>query len=125
MTDINSTTTVTEQVALSVQLFYYGPNLKHFTFLPQNMQHFLSNVVQHSDRAEESSSTVSALQLYRPLKETEILQKEMKIKNVHTFPEFRKHESNVANTSILLTQEKQAAARKIPIRREKNPVATA
>lgn len=42
------------------------------------MQHFPSNVVQHSDRAEESSSIVSALQLYRPLKE-EILQKETKI----------------------------------------------
>jgi len=70
MTNVNSTTTVREQLALSVKLFYYGPNLKHFTFLPQNMQHFPSNVVQHSDRAEESSSTVSALQLYRPLEET-------------------------------------------------------
>lgn len=93
------------------------------------MQHFPSNVVQHSDRAEESSSIVSALQLYRPLKEDkEILQKETKLITCILL-------QNLGNTRVMwqtqtskpdfLTQEKQAAARKIPIIREKNPVTTA
>lgn len=77
MLNFHSIATVREHVVFSVKmkLFDCGHNLKDFTFLltslPQNMQHFLSNVVQHSDRAEESSSTVSALQLCRPLRETE------------------------------------------------------
>lgn len=66
-----------EHVASSVKMELpdCGHNLKDFIFLltslPQNMKHFLSNVVQRSDRAEESSSTVSALQLCRPLRETD------------------------------------------------------
>lgn len=77
MINFHSISTVKEHIAFSVkmELFDRGHNLKDFTSLltslPQNMQHFLSNVVQHSDRAEESSSTVSALQLCRPLRETE------------------------------------------------------